>query len=201
MIRHLDVVVSGEPHIITPQQVQSRLRNRERCIEWEPNIWDPEFVRESHHSSKNFRCDVCMLVRIEMCDVDSRFDDLFNLGSQFAIGIQAPRGDCRNRVAQLLREKPSRHQRTSLDQHQVAADIKCWSLSGKSHRIIERIAIRHERRRSQHPVPMGVYNPGVHIAGEPKIVRVDNQLFQLKDVQLDTQILLWISAEGLQYFL
>ena len=68
--------------------------------------------------------------------------------------------------------------------------------------VIERIPIRHQRCRSQHPFAMRVHNAGVDVTRKAEIIGIDDQPlqinFNLKNVQTNGKEFFRISAEILQ---
>ncbi len=62
-------------------------------------------------------------------------------------------------------------------QHKMAPHIERWKLAGEPHRMVKRIAIRHQRGGSENTVPMGMRDAVVHVPRKAEIVRVNNESF------------------------
>ena len=92
-----------------------------------------------------------------------------------------------------------RHQRAPADQHQVAADIERRRLARQPHRVLEGLAVGHQRGRGQNAVAVRFHDARVHVRREAEIVRVHHQLFarRSKQRQPDGQELLGIGAHVL----
>jgi hypothetical protein len=67
-----------------------------------------------------------------------------------------------------------------LDKNEVRADIERWCFLGQSHRVIESLAVCHQRGGRKHALTMRINNARVHVSGETEIVSVNNQTPQFK---------------------
>src|ERR1017187_99613 len=63
------------------------------------------------------------------------------------------------------------------NQHQVAPDIERRRFPRQPYRVVEGLPVGHHRGRCQDAAAMRFHNPLVHIRREPKVIRIDNQLF------------------------
>lgn len=81
----------------------------------------------------------------------------------------------------------------------MAANIERRHLARQPDSIVKSFAVRHQRRRREHAVPMRFDDPGVYIFRKAEIVSVNNEpLHCSKYMQLDAQEFLRICAEIFQ---
>ncbi len=57
----------------------------------------------------------------------------------------------------------------------MATHVERWILPRQHDAVIERVAIRHQRRRGENSVPMRFDNTFVYIARETEVVRIDDK--------------------------
>ena len=59
----------------------------------------------------------------------------------------------------------------------MAADVQGWVIPREANSIVERAAVRHQSSSGEDSVAMSVDDSLVHVAREPEIIGVDDQLF------------------------
>ena len=60
----------------------------------------------------------------------------------------------------------------------MASDIQGRRFTRQPYRVVECVAIRHERGGGKNAVAVGFDNAGIHIGREAKIIRIHNKAFQ-----------------------
>lgn len=201
VIRHVDIAVAGKVLVITPQSSEAERWNRQGRIQRKADVWNPKFVSQSRHGAENLRHDVRVLVRVQVCQHNARVRDLLNLSAQFPVGIDLSGRNRRECVLQLFGERLASYKRASLDENHMAADIEARRLASQANGIVKGVPICHQSCGGENPVTVRVDDSGIHVTRKPEIVGVDDQSFQLKDIQLDAEVLLGIGAEGFKGFL
>jgi hypothetical protein len=145
-------------------------------IERPPHPEDAVLFGKARHGVEHRRQQMRMFVRIEVRGAQARVQDAPYLRRQFLVdGDAAERhrphqfGDARRQTLSRMRN------RFALNQHQVAANIQAGGCVRQPDGIVERRSVGHERGGAENAALEGFHDPGVHVAGESEIVRVDDE--------------------------
>jgi hypothetical protein len=56
----------------------------------------------------------------------------------------------------------------------MATDVERWCFIGKPHGVGKGVAVRHQRGRSNDPMPVSMNDPCVYISSKSEIIGVDD---------------------------
>ena len=117
-----------------------------------------------------------MFVGIDVARPNSRSDDLADLGGRFVINCQIATQQSSCQIGQGGRHRASGFRHTfALHEHQVDANIQRRRLPGAGYRVFEGIAIRHQSSRGEYTMLVRFHDSFIHVAGETKIVGVEDE--------------------------
>jgi len=109
--------------------------------------------------------------------MDPGIADSTDLFLQFPIRTNLPFRQRREELRDGRGQSPSGDQRFAANEDEMAPDVERWILPRQANSIVERVAVRHQSRCGEDSVAMSVDDSLVHVAREPEIIGVDDQLF------------------------
>ncbi len=141
---------------------------------------DAELLCQPDHNLEHTRNDVGVLMRIKVAWRNASRYDFLDLCAELRIDVQVPAHEGGQHSTRGLRERPSSNERSALYKHEMAADVETRCLMGKTNRIVECIAICHQRGRRKNAFPMSCDDSCVYVTSEAEIIGVDYQLTQTR---------------------
>jgi len=116
----------------------------QREIKGPAHPMNPKFLGQSSHCREHRKCQVRMLVSVEMEWRNTRGQNLLDLCPQFIVRTNASRREPGEKLRYTPRQRIAiPQQRLAPDQDEMAADVKRGVFSGELDRVLESRAIRH----------------------------------------------------------